>query len=82
MANLYSGVIDTKGSYNTVTELTEVTFTENTTYTIQVLNPAWVREGTEGTGFYLTNNKPFQYTAGSDDLYIRTDNTVTINIAS
>ena len=83
MANLYSGAIATGGEYKTLAELTELTFTEGTTYTIQIFNPAWVREGTTGSGFYIFDNKPFQYTAGSDDLYIRNKyGACDINIAS
>ena len=82
MANLYSGSIEASSTYKTLAELTELTFTPGTTYTIQILNPAYIREGSTGNGFYIFNNKPFQYTAGADDLYIRVPSgAVSINIA-
>ena len=71
MTNIYSGTIKTDGEYKTLMELTGITFTQGTVYTIQVINPAFLREGTTGSGFYIFDNKPFKYIAGSDDLYIK-----------
>ena len=70
MANLGTFTI-TNSDYEKLSELTEITFIQGTTYTIQIFNPAFIREGTIGNGFYIFDNKPFQYTAGSDDLYIK-----------
>lgn len=78
MANLYSGHIDTKGEYESVETLTGLTFTSGTTYTIQCLDNAYVREGEIGTGF-RASSKLIQYTAGDDTLYIKGD--CHINIA-
>lgn len=88
MANLFSGVIDTSSAWQTLAELTGITFTEGKTYTIQILNAAYVREGAPDAdnnntgGFYIFDNKPFQYAAGADALYIKTPyQKVSINIA-
>ena len=73
MANLYSGLLSTEGAYEKLETLTEVEFTSGKIYTIQIQNPAFVRRGTTGEGFYIFDGKPFQYTADSDDLYVRID---------
>lgn len=83
MANLYTGALEFDG-YKTVTELTGVSFTEGNTYTIQISNSAYIREGELGAGFLVSDNKPFQYIASSEDLYIRRlapQGVIVINIA-
>jgi len=70
MANLYTGTLTFNG-YQTVSSLTGIAFTEGITYTIQIQNGAYVREGTTGEGFLILNEKPFQYTATDEDLYIK-----------
>ena len=83
MANLYTDSLEFDG-YKTITELTGVTFTPGTVYTIQIQNAAYIREGQDGDGFLITDNKPFQYTASNDDLYIKRlapYGTIVINIA-
>lgn len=69
MSNLYSGALNFSG-YKTVTELTGITFTENSKYVIQVKGECYLREGETGNGFYINNVNPIEYTAGADDLYI------------
>lgn len=83
MSNLYSGQIATDGDYETVASLTELTLTSGTTYTLQLLGAAYVREGSTGKGFYICDNGQFQFTAGDDDLYVRTNpgEKVYLNIA-
>ena len=71
MTNLYSGVIEAD-THQTLASKTGVTFTEGTTYTIQIRGIAYLREGTTGTGFYVDKSDPIEYTANSDDLYIKT----------
>lgn len=71
MANLGTFTIDTQGTYQTLASITELTFTEGNTYTIQVLNAAYVREGEDGKGFEIDNSAPFVWVAGQDDLYIK-----------
>ena len=73
MANLYTGELSFDG-YQTVSSLTGIAFTEGTTYTIQIQNGAYVREGTTGEGFLWDEIKPFQYTATDEDLYIKQSN--------
>lgn len=73
MANLGTFEIKTDGDFATLASETSLTFTEDTVYTIQILqNAAFLREGTVGDGFKITSPAPIQYKAGADDLYIRT----------
>lgn len=73
MANLGTFTINTNGEFATLASETELTFTADTIYTIQILqNAAFLREGSVGDGFKITSPAPIQYKAGSDDLYIRT----------
>lgn len=81
MANLYTGEIDTEGQYKSLASETGVTFTADTKYTIQIQNSAWIREGETGEGFYINDSTPFTYTAGADDLYIKTESYSIVNIA-
>lgn len=72
MSNLYSGTVSFKG-YKTLAEVTDLTFTEDSKYLIQIIaidGACYVREGTEGKGFLLKDSLPFQYIAGEDDLYV------------
>lgn len=83
MTNLYTGTLSFEG-YQTVSSLTSVAFTEGTTYTIQIQNGAYIREGTTGEGFLIPNERPFQYTATDEDLYIKQEKPhadIIINIA-
>ena len=73
MANLYTGVIKTNGEYKKVSELTGITFTTGTDYTIQIQNSAYIREGTIGDGFFINNSNPFAYKSNGEDLYIKVD---------
>lgn len=82
MSNLYTGTIQTNGEYVNLAELTGITFTEGTTYAIQLQNMAWLREGTDGKGFLFNRDKGYSWTCKGDDLYIRTESqSVVINIA-
>ena len=84
MANLYTGNLTLGDTYKTLAELTDVTFTNGTTYTIQVYNPCYLREGTTGRGFLINDFTPFKYVAGADSLYIGKYGyyeEVTVNIA-
>jgi len=82
MANLFTGALLFTG-YKTVAELTNITFTKGNKYIIQIQNPCYVREGTEGDGFLVTDPNPFEYTAGDDDLYLGTPlrRQIIVNIA-
>lgn len=82
MANLGTFTIPADGEYHDLEELSELTFTASNTYTMQILNPAYIREGSDGTGFYMPDGRPFQWTAGADMLYVRADyQQASINIA-
>lgn len=73
MSNLWSGNIATEGQYVSLAEKSGLSFSSGTKYTIQCQNPTWVREGEIGRGFFVSDDKPFDYTAGNDTLFIKTD---------
>ena len=82
MSNLYTGKINTNGEYQNLATLTDITFTQDTVYAIQIQNMAWLREGLTGKGFVFDLNKGFNWTCKGDDLYIKTENQpVIVNIA-
>ena len=81
MANLWTGTVKSSDAYVTLASVSSLTFTSSNTYVIQVQNPAWIREGSTGLGFYVSDDKPFEYTAGADDLYIKTVTQCVVNIA-
>lgn len=80
MANLGTFTVQTNGTYKTLAEVTDLTFTEGNSYQIQILNMAYLREGTVGEGVLINNITPITYTATSDDLYIKANSCV-VNIA-
>lgn len=80
MANLATIEVNTNGEYLDLAELADITFSSGNTYLIQIQNMAYIREGETGEGFLINSDKPFQYTAGSDDLYIKANYCV-VNIA-
>ncbi len=73
MANLYTGTIQTNGEYVNLATEAGITFTEGTTYAIQIQNPAWLREGENGKGFLFDKDKGLSWTCKGEDLYIKTD---------
>lgn len=81
MANLYTGEINTNGEYKTLSSETGLTFENESKYTIQIQNSAWLREGTIGEGFYINNDTPFIYTTGDSALYIKTVAYCVVNVA-
>lgn len=84
MANLYTGNFTISDEFKTLSSLTDITFTSGTTYTIQVYNPCYLREGTTGKGFLIIDSTPIKYVAGADALYIGQYgyyNYIAINIA-
>lgn len=86
MANLWTGTVDTNGEYVNLETISELTFTADTTYTIQSLTGEYfLREGETGDGFIIQPQEKVQYTAGVDDLYIKTlpiySGRVKVNIA-
>lgn len=73
MANLYTGTHTFTG-YKTLAELTELTFTADTKYMIQITainSNYYVREGEEGEGFEKYDAEPFEWKYdGENDLYL------------
>lgn len=67
----YTGIINTNGVFENVTTLTEVTFTQGNTYTIQIQNLAWVKIA---DAIFEVGGKPFTYKAGEDELQVKTPN--------
>lgn len=82
MANLYTGNQNFKG-YKTLAEIMDTTLTAGKKYLIQIQGLCYLREGTEGTGFFVSELNPIEYTVGSDDLYLSCVNSrsFTINVA-
>lgn len=70
-ANSFTGKINTDNQFETVESVAEgFTFTVGKIYTMQIQNNAYFK--VSDAEFYLSNEK-FQYKAGTDDLYIKTD---------
>lgn len=65
----FTGEINTNGEFVTVESLTSISFTGGNTYTMQIKN--WAELKILDAIFFLSDEK-FQYTAGTEDLYIRT----------
>ena len=83
MANLWTGTVNSNGEYQDLSLLSGVTFSEDVTYTIQIQNMAYIREGNIGAGILITDSVPFQYTARNEILYIKPlGETCVVNIAN
>lgn len=72
MATSYTGTINTNGEFIDLATESGVTFTSGKSYTIQIQNIGYLKLG--DAEFAIYTNDPFTYTAGSDDLYIKTLN--------
>lgn len=88
MSNLGTWTASTGSIYKKLSDITGITFTEGTTYLIQIQNACYVCESAtqpeadSSTGFLITYPERFTYTPSGGDLYIRSLNTVNIiNIA-
>jgi hypothetical protein len=84
MPNLYTGNLDVT-EFKTITELTGITFTPNTEYSIEIKGDCVVREGTVGLGNLIEGKERILFKAGDSDLYLGpngVNHTVRINIAS
>lgn len=64
-------IVNTQGDFETVESLTSLTFTANTIYTIQILNTAYLKLG---DAIFELRNQVVKYKAGTDTLYIKTEN--------
>ena len=76
MANLWSGAINTNGTYKKVSDLTGITFEDGKQYTFQIQNSATIisaaEKPTQG-GFYIDTPVLNLYTKQpGEDLYIKT----------
>lgn len=85
MANLWYGSIHTDGDYETLASISNQTFTNGTTYTLQVKGKCYLCESaskpTSG-GFLISGEMPVQYTASTNALYVKdVSESCTINIA-
>lgn len=69
----YNGLIDTKGEFQSVVSFASITFTKNKIYTIQTTGMVYLKIA---DAVILVNNiKPYQYKAGDETLYIKTNYT-------
>lgn len=66
----YTGTINTGTDFESVSTLTGVTFTSETTYTMQIQNLGWLKIG--DAIFTINSDLPFGYKAGSEAIYIKT----------
>lgn len=70
MAQSFTQEIKTNNEYVTVeSQIEGLSFTEGTLYNMQIIRDAYLKIG--NAEFYI-NNEKFDYTASSEDLYIRT----------
>lgn len=67
----FTGLINTKDEFVTVESLTNLTFTVGKTYLIQTNAITYVKVADAIIEVY--DQKPYQFIAGTDDLYIKTD---------
>lgn len=73
MANLWTGVVETKTAYVSLAEESDVTFTNGESYILQNLsedNVFFVREGSVGEGFKIKPLEKFQFNASNQTLYV------------
>ena len=75
----------TSGDYENLATEASITFTQGNSYVLQALDPIVVCEASSeptSGGFYILDQKPFQYTAGTGNLYVKAiTGKATINIA-
>ena len=77
MVDSYTGTIKTDGEWQSVETLTELTFTAGNTYTMNVINSAEIKVA---NAIFPILNEKFQYKAGTDDLYIKTQDGYTCTL--
>lgn len=68
-AQSFTGTINTDGEFETVASLTSLTLTSGKKFNMQIQNVAYLKEG---DAVFCFNNEKFDYTVGSNDLYIKT----------
>lgn len=77
MVESYTGTIKTDGEWQSVETLTGVTFTVGNAYTMNVINSAEIKVA---NAIFPVTNEKFQYKAGADDLYIKTQDGYTCTL--
>ena len=77
MAESYTGTIKTDGEWVEVETATGVTFTVGSTYSMNVINTAEIKVA---NAIFPVTNEKFQYKAGVDDLYIKTQDGYTCTL--
>lgn len=65
----FTGTINTNGEFESVATLTDLTLTTGKKFNMQIQNVAYLKEG---DAVFCFNNEKFDYTVGSNDLYIKT----------
>jgi len=81
MTNLYSGSIKSNGEYIDLQEATGVSFVVGNYYQLQFFNQAYIREGEEGDGFFITFLYPFTIEYKGGKVYVKSAKNLGINIA-
>lgn len=74
MSNLWTGTLEANSEYTDLATLSEQTFTKGDKIQIQIQNPAYIREGNNGDGFLVMNNKPFVFEYDTDEIYVKSLN--------
>lgn len=77
MVESYTGTIKTNGEWQLVETLTGITFTVGNNYTMNVINSAEIKVA---NAIFPVTNEKFQYKAGSEDFYIKTQNGYTCTL--
>lgn len=67
----YTGPVDTNGEFESVEEITGITFTVGENYSIQMQNTAYLKIA--DAVFTIYTDDPFNFVAGSDTPYIKTN---------
>lgn len=65
----FTGEINTDGEFVTVASLTDISFVGGNTYSMQIQNGAYLKVG---DAIFFIGDEKFTYTAGTEDLYIKT----------
>lgn len=71
MANLWTGRINPNGTFQDLSNVSGITFTNGNKYQIQIQNSANIREGETGEGFYWDKLEPIIYEHKGNSLYIK-----------
>ena len=70
MIQSFTGSIQTNGEFKSVETLTGITFSSDNTYIMQIQNTAYLKIA--NAIFNISNEQPFLFNPGSEDLKIKT----------